>query len=228
LDFFFDQKEVLVTGAIASSTSGTKPAFRFPESPNMMKTSGRQRIHLYLWLGLSLALGLAGTAAAQPPVPGSLCADVVPAGAEDFWLKWEMATVVVYGQPILSAYSTMGDVLVSPYEPDPMSETFEVRTLQVWKGPTSMAPTDVTTTWGFTLWDCGTPPGYCVYEPESCALVVEDGEPQVFFLVLEGDRYETYAAYGTGIYDLTWLETEVGEPVAAETGSWGSLKASYR
>ena len=121
----------------------------------------------------------------------------------------------------------IGIIIVSPAAPPVISEAFEVRPIQIWKGPLSMPTLQVSTSWDFLIDDCGRPPGYCVYTPEECALAVETTVPQVFFLKWNRYQWETFTAYGTGIYDLAWLEEEVGEPVPADDRSWGSLKALY-
>ena len=165
---------------------------------------------------------------AQTPVPGSLCDGVGPAGVEDFWEKWEAADLVLYALPTLKNNSAIGMVIVSPSSPPVISEKFELRSLQVWKGPVSVPPLEVVTSWDFVLWDCGSPPGYCIYKPESCALVVETAVAQVFFLKSNKNQWETFTSFGTGVYDLEWLEAEVGEPVAVESRNWGSHKATFR
>jgi hypothetical protein len=165
---------------------------------------------------------------ADNPVPGSLCDDVVAASAEDFWTKWDAADLVVYAQPILQSNTAIGIVIVARFAPPMITEEFQLRTLQVWKGPESLPTMDVATAWDFFIEDCGSPPGYCVYQPEACALNFESGVPMVFFLKFVRFRWETYAAFGSGVYDLAWLEAEVGEPVAVEESTWGNIKAQYR
>lgn len=165
---------------------------------------------------------------ADHPEPGFLCDTVVTASVDDFWEKWNAADLVVYAQPTLNSNTAIGIVIVAKSAPPVITEEFQMRTLQVWKGPEMLPPTGVTTSWDFVIFDCGQPPGFCVYNPETCALYVETGVPMVFFLKYVRFRWETYAAFGTGVYDLAWLENEVGEPVAAETAGWGNIKALYR
>lgn len=177
---------------------------------------------------LFLVLCCAAGASGQHPTPGSLCENVVPAEVEDFWEKWAAADLVVYGQPTLKLNTAIGIVIKATFVPMAITEAFDLRTLQVWKGPESLPPIILFTSWDFFLYDCGDPPGYCEYRPESCALYVESGVPQVFFLKVVDFQYETFTAFGTGVYDLGWLESEVGEPVLVETRTWGSIKAHYR
>ena len=179
---------------------------------------------VFLFLALICALGANGL----NPVPGSLCDGVATANVEDFWEKWDAADLVVYGQPTLNDNTAIGIVIKARFAPPVITEGFELRTLQVWKGPESYPPITVTTSWDFFIHDCGDPPGYCEYRPESCALAVDSGVPQVFFLKFVRFRWETFTTFGTGVYDLGWLESEVGEPVGVETRNWGSIKAHYR
>jgi hypothetical protein len=179
---------------------------------------------VFLFLTLCFATGASG----QGPTPGALCENVVPAGVEDFWQKWEAADLVVYGQPTLASNTAIGIVIVAPYPPPVITENFQLRTLQVWKGPDSYPPIDVFTSWDFFIHGCDDPPGYCVYKPEPCALAVASGVAQVFFLKYVHYRWMTFTSFGSGIYDLSWLEAEVGDPVAVENRNWGSIKAFYR
>jgi len=186
------------------------------------------RYAVIILLVITGSFGVSVSARSESPVPGSLCVGVVPASVADFWQKWESADLVLYANPTLSQYSNMGKSIVATTLPPPSSEKFQLRTYQVWKGPVSFPAVEVFTAWGYTVWDCGQPPGYCVYNPENCSLEVETGAPQVFFLELVGDRWETYMAFGTGVYDLEWLETEVVDPVVEGSTNWGTLKAGYR
>jgi hypothetical protein len=186
--------------------------------------TGADMKSIFLLLTLCSALGASG----QGPIPGALCENVVSANQEDFWQKWDAADLVVYAQPTVQENTAMGIIIKARFAPPVITEGFELRTLQVWKGPESYPPITVSTTWDFFIYDCGDPPGYCEYRPESCALVAETGVPQVFFLKFVRFRWETFMAFGTGVYDLGWLETEVGEPVVVEARNWGSIKAQYR
>lgn len=55
-----------------------------------------------------------------------------------------------------------------------------------------------------------------------------DGVPQVMFLRYLNGHWCTYAAFGTGTYDLGWLEAQVVTPVATTAESWGTAKARFR
>jgi hypothetical protein len=170
---------------------------------------------------------VAVAASAQEPIPGALCDGVVPAAVHDFWEKWNAADLVVYAVPTVAIGSRMGWIVVSDTLPDAVTEDFLVTTVQVWKGPTTLPPMNVTTSWGYQLWYCE-PLRSCYFDPEMCSVYFSDGTPQVMFLRHLDERWCTYRAFGTGTYDLSWLETQVVTPVASTAESWGAVKARFR
>jgi hypothetical protein len=151
--------------------------------------------------------------------------DVNSPNVDDFWNKWNTADYVVYGLPL--NYCGDGGPIAKERPPTYTCVFFLIPD-QVWKGPETLPLLKVSTSYDFHFWFCCIPPGFIHWVPEGCALGVVAYERAVFFLRFVDGDLQTYMCFGSGIYDLSWLQDEVGTPVAVEQGCWGSIKAIYR
>jgi hypothetical protein len=177
-------------------------------------------------LVLLIIVALPSNSWADPPLLGGLCNNALEPLEANFWRNWNEADWVVFGVAISGI--TPIDVVV-PDQPDLVIGSFPFFVYEVWKGPESLEVIDVSTSWTNYLWHCNPPeiPG-CTYLPEACALEVQSGRLAVLFLRFSGDELWTYNAYGTGDYDLAWLQNYVGSPVSNEQTTWGAVKSFYR
>lgn len=170
-------------------------------------------------------------ATADCPSIGTLCDGVEAPSEEDFWAKWNAADLVVYGTPMFDLGCCSYDCGIGSYDgPQPGSCEFGMVVSEVWKGPGPINAVMVATRWMFNVpTGFGPPiPNYAEWGMESCALRVSLSTAGVYFLRDVGGTWETFACFGSGVYDRTWLVNEVGTPVSLEPTTWGGLKSAYR
>ncbi len=183
-----------------------------------------------MWLAL-----ICGPAAATAGCPsiGTLCDGVEAPSEEDFWEKWNAADVVVYGSPVFESGCCPPDAIcgIGSYDgPQPGSCEFGLAVSEVWKGPRPASGIMVATRWMYNVpTGFGPPiPGYAEWGQESCTLGISLFDAGVYFLRDNGGAWETFECFGSGVYDLNWLVSEVGSPVSMEPTTWGALKSAYR
>ena len=168
---------------------------------------------------------------AQCPNLENLCQGVELASHDDFWAKWNAADWVVAAFPVLpdSSLLRFADGVTSLEHPPVVEKQFGLQVLQVWKGPESLQTINVGTSWGYWLYyGVGDPLEYYWFLSDSCKLSVDEEFPGVYFIRFVDGEPMTYSCFGSGVYDFMWLQTEVGEPVAVDAQSWGSVKATFR
>ena len=173
------------------------------------------------------------TAIAQCPAVGSLCDGVSEANTEDFWAKWNAADAVVYGMPVTAPGCIAPEtiVMLGSYDgPQSNSCSFFLAVSETWKGADALGGITVETRWMHDqIWDWGPPiPGLVLYAQEQCTLPVGLFAPAVYFLRSVDGQWETFRCFGSGVYDHTWLESQVGAPLPVEAVTWGGVKATYR